>query len=508
MTTWSLEELNALHAGVMGVASQAAIDGAAWEAKRDLPPDNDELADGLPEGDVSGPVTPPPPTPSLIWLALIPAVLIGIVAFVSFVQRSVGPGSNNSTIVKEASFCDRQSEFDKALKGDISDLRQYLSRCRASGGMYVQRVELELESRVNKQAKDKEAKDKADAALREQEQREKVQYDLARGNVTRLRAYRHECRSCKFWDEAGREIEALEKALVTQQLRRQTEDFLKTWYPTLSVSNANLNWALRDAYADNVLYFKNHLTRDQVIARIFSNFERWPQRQFFLHSNSVGIQCNETSLSCTARGTVGIDHSSVARNRRASGTGTFEYTFSYASLTAAPRITQEDGTPGTVTEQPLVSEVTFITYQSRDIHGGDYQRLDSVTLSTCESTCRSHSQCVAYTFNRWAGVCFLKSTISSLSIEPRATTGVRSDMRTPSNSTKPVTMARYRNRVFPGDGYTNFLGSLEQCESTCQSASQCIAFTIRKSNRRCTLFNYTEEYFSNNDFDSGVKIQN
>jgi hypothetical protein len=157
-------------------------------------------------------------------------------------------------------------------------------------------------------------------------------------------------------------------------------------------------------------------------------------------------------------------------------------------------------------EREQASRTQFVAYQNRDLHGGDYQRKNSVDLVTCESICKDNSECVAFSFDRWNRVCFLKSTISSLRVEPRSTTGVRGDMPIPSDANDPVTMQRYRGKRFPGNGYSNLTGSLENCESTCQT-SQCIAYSFSKAARRCTLFSEAGEYFSDNGVDSGVKVQ-
>ena len=149
----------------------------------------------------------------------------------------------------------------------------------------------------------------------------------------------------------------------------------------------------------------------------------------------------------------------------------------------------------------------FVGYLNRDLYGGDYQRLDSVELSNCESACRSDSACVAYTFNRWSRTCFLKSSITFLRIEPRATTGVRGDLRPPSESNDPIVMRRYPSRVFPGDGYAQQTASFESCVSRCERAATCVAYSFLKPIRRCTLFGETGEYFPDNRVDSGLKVQ-
>jgi uncharacterized membrane protein len=72
-----------------------------------------------------------------------------LVASVGIRTLSLQPSvQNNSGESTELSKCDRKSEFDIALAGGASGLRQYLAACRATGGAYAQRAKLELESRV------------------------------------------------------------------------------------------------------------------------------------------------------------------------------------------------------------------------------------------------------------------------------------------------------------------------------------------------------------------------
>jgi hypothetical protein len=92
-------------------------------------------------------------------------------------------------------------------------------------------------------------------------------------------------------------------------------------------------------------------------------------------------------------------------------------------------------------------------------------------------------------------------------MEPRAISGVREDMGAPSISHELPIIQRYRGRIFPGNGYSNFPTTYESCESACKNASQCIAFSFFKASRRCTLFNDTSQYFSESGVDSGVKVQ-
>jgi hypothetical protein len=152
-------------------------------------------------------------------------------------------------------------------------------------------------------------------------------------------------------------------------------------------------------------------------------------------------------------------------------------------------------------------EVKFVIYKNRDLYGGDYKRIDSIDFPSCESICSSNSLCVSYSFDRWNHVCFLKSSVSLLRIEPRSTTGVRHDIPAPSEVADAAIMQKLRGKRFPGNGYGTLRGSFESCEATCKKASECVAYSLVKTAEQCTLFSETGEYFSDNRVDSGIKIQ-
>jgi hypothetical protein len=154
------------------------------------------------------------------------------------------------------------------------------------------------------------------------------------------------------------------------------------------------------------------------------------------------------------------------------------------------------------------AQLAYNAYDNRDMDGGDLTTLKNVDLASCISACKSESECQAYSFDKWNRYCFLKSSVGSLRLDPRSTTGIRQGLATPPTAAGPITMVRYRGKLFPGTGYRTLdRAQFDSCESTCKQEQSCVAFTFQKSEQRCQLFNTTGEYFANSQTDSGVKTQ-
>jgi hypothetical protein len=151
---------------------------------------------------------------------------------------------------------------------------------------------------------------------------------------------------------------------------------------------------------------------------------------------------------------------------------------------------------------------TFRMYTNLDLYGGDQTKITGVDLAGCENACRSQADCVAYSFDRWNGYCHVKTTITSLRVEPRSDTGIRSDQPPPSRSADPVIMENYHQKTFADFSYLSFFGvRLDACREQCRTDQRCIAFTYTKADRVCKLFAKTGQYFPDAGSESGVKDQ-
>jgi hypothetical protein len=143
-----------------------------------------------------------------------------------------------------------------------------------------------------------------------------------------------------------------------------------------------------------------------------------------------------------------------------------------------------------------------------DLEGGDLTHFRGSSQQGCESACSADSACVAYSFDKWNGWCFLKSSLGVLRFEPKCVVGVREGAGEPPRATSAKVMQRYRGRSFPGEGYERRRSaSMEACEESCRVDSACVAFTFRRSASACQMFDVAPEYHPDGDADSGAKRQ-
>ncbi|MGP0057881.1 MAG: protein kinase domain-containing protein [Beijerinckiaceae bacterium] len=152
--------------------------------------------------------------------------------------------------------------------------------------------------------------------------------------------------------------------------------------------------------------------------------------------------------------------------------------------------------------------INYRVYENQDLDGGDIEKSSSVDVGNCTESCRQNARCRAFTFDKWNHLCILKADFGVMRLNPRATTGIRSDMSAPPTATSKILMERYRGKAFPGSGYrTVEIAQFEKCENLCLNENFCVAYTFMKNDRMCHLFYTTGEYFRNTAADSGGKRQ-
>jgi hypothetical protein len=140
---------------------------------------------------------------------------------------------------------------------------------------------------------------------------------------------------------------------IGAQLHQRTVEFLDTLYRTVSDPNGDLLTLWSNIYGDRVRYFGQLYSRGQVISELQSNAARWPIEQYSIKPGSLQIHCDEESLTCRAWGFLDFDARSPARHQRSWGTASFDYVLKFASVTAAPKISQESGEVKTRNLGPL-----------------------------------------------------------------------------------------------------------------------------------------------------------
>jgi hypothetical protein len=130
---------------------------------------------------------------------------------------------------------------------------------------------------------------------------------------------------------------------IISQLQQRSREFVLALYRNMSQPNNQVLTTLDDVYAETVSYFGEDLSREEVISRIEGFYTRWPIRQYTPKDDSIRVDCDEASLTCTIGGQLQFDAESPERNRRSKGVATFEYLISFHTPQQMPQITSENG---------------------------------------------------------------------------------------------------------------------------------------------------------------------
>jgi hypothetical protein len=164
--------------------------------------------------------------------------------------------------------------------------------------------------------------------------------------------------------------------------------------------------------------------------------------------------------------------------------------------------------PASQPSPPQPATPTFNRFVNRDLSGSADKTVPAGTIEECEGICGSDGSCAAYTYNRWARLCFIKSSVGELATNARVTSGVKSTYGTPPASTSAVSFEHFRGRGFMTDpARQTFAPSSDGCENACSNWGGCIAYTFRSGQNRCDLYDVTEEYFPQAGSTSGAKRQ-
>jgi hypothetical protein len=158
---------------------------------------------------------------------------------------------------------------------------------------------------------------------------------------------------------------------------------------------------------------------------------------------------------------------------------------------------------------PIAPTIAYKNFDNRDLNGGDLGApMKDVDLVACVTACRSQSQCVAFSYDKWHRWCFLKNQIMTAFLEPNTLTGIRQDFPAPQVSNNDPHMEHYYNKAFLGDPYQTIdARSYDECVPACKNSLSCVVFTFMKAEKRCTLFHKTGGWYVDARVDSGVKRQ-
>jgi hypothetical protein len=183
-----------------------------------------------------------------------------------------------------------------------------------------------------------------------------------------------------------------------------------------------------------------------------------------------------------------------------------------SSAGARERLRGYQPPPESAPEPPQQAEEpappSFNRFVNRDLSGDADTTIPAGAIEECESFCASSGSCAAYTYNRWAKLCFLKSSVGDLKMNARVTSGVKDTYGTPAESNNTITFEHFRQKGFLTSGTpapTAF--SSDGCENACRQWGACIAYTFHSGQNRCDLYDVTDEYYSQPGSMSGAKRQ-
>ncbi|MBY3432995.1 hypothetical protein HFN89_02225 [Rhizobium laguerreae] len=158
-------------------------------------------------------------------------------------------------------------------------------------------------------------------------------------------------------------------------------------------------------------------------------------------------------------------------------------------------------------EEPKQRE--FALFPNHDVFGNDLNVFASDTLAECQQSCADNAQCSVFTFNAWNKKCFLKAGTGELRLDPRATTGVSSELPAPSYRDSQVKIEYYHSYVMSGSriGQRRVSNSRQQCENICWENDACVAFSFDAGDRACSMYDSADNRFQRQGIESGAKVQ-
>ncbi|MGO8104157.1 PAN domain-containing protein [Rhizobium leguminosarum] len=164
---------------------------------------------------------------------------------------------------------------------------------------------------------------------------------------------------------------------------------------------------------------------------------------------------------------------------------------------------QQEPTP----EEPKQRQ--FALFPNHDVFGNDIDVFPSDSLALCQQACADNAQCSVFTFNAWNTKCFLKAGAGELRLDPRATTGVSSELGPPSYRDSQVKIEYYHSYVMSGSriGPRRLSNSRQQCENICWENDSCVAFSFAAGDRACSIYDSADNRFPQQGIESGSKVQ-
>lgn len=108
-------------------------------------------------------------------------------------------------------------------------------------------------------------------------------------------------------------------------LEERSINFVSGLFFLWSLPNASALPILDGMYSDEVLYFGNIKSKNEVTTEKRKFAQRWPDRKYQLQRDTASVQCESTGPRCDVSGTVEWEVKSLERNSVVRGTAKFSF---------------------------------------------------------------------------------------------------------------------------------------------------------------------------------------
>lgn len=153
-------------------------------------------------------------------------------------------------------------------------------------------------------------------------------------------------------------------------------------------------------------------------------------------------------------------------------------------------------------------EKAFNRYENFDLTADAMLHFPVSAQGQCERRCTQEERCVAYTFDEWNRVCFLKGAVGALLLNARSISGVLSNLEQPVRSSEPIIIEKFNKKSFIDTGFYEVrASSFEGCSALCLADDFCSVFTFMAKGSQCRLYERSGEYFDRKGSTSGAKRQ-
>ena len=160
---------------------------------------------------------------------------------------------------------------------------------------------------------------------------------------------------------------------------------------------------------------------------------------------------------------------------------------------------------------PPAPVIRYLTYNNNDIDGGDFPnppQLRGTDQSACEAACTDRSGCMAYVYDKWQRLCYLKQTLPDLRFDPSYNAYIRTEWQPPSRLDAPRVIQRVQQTLTGSIYSTTSASSRQACSDTCGSDDACFGYQYAARQKSCARYSDIDDVSAiDRSVQAGVKRQ-